>query len=87
MDITNITDDMIGKKITCYIYDTFIEDGEIGHDGEYFCILHILQDLQNGRTYKNKEYKYSWGLKHADNPGFNGITKLRLKYPSIELWI
>ena len=29
MDITEIKNNMIGKKITCYIKDTFIEDGEI----------------------------------------------------------
>ena len=39
MDITNITDDMIGKKITCYIYDKFINDAEITKEGDlFFCI-------------------------------------------------
>ncbi len=87
MDITNITDDMIGKKITCYIYEKFIDDGEIGHDGEYFC---ILQNIRHGRNYKNAEYEYSWGIRFANKPNFNGVTKLRLKTPIepiIDLWI
>jgi len=84
MDITKITDDMIGKKITCYIHGTFIEEGEIDHDGELFV---ICQNSCNGRTYKNKNYKYSWGLKYFDNPSFNGVKEIKFKETPIELWI
>ena len=88
MDITNITDDMIGKKITCYIKDTFIEDGEITYNGKHFFILHNKKD---GSEIKDKKgYKYSWIINYYDNLNHNNVTNLKLKIPltsSIELWI
>jgi hypothetical protein len=87
MDITEITDDMIGKKITCYIHGTFIDDGEIDHDGEFFVICH---NICNGRHYKNKNYKYTWRINYSNNPGNDGVTSIKLKEPlitPIELWI
>jgi hypothetical protein len=57
MDITEITDDMIGKKITCYIDNTFIDDGEITKEDDYF---YILQNKKDGVEINNKKgYEYS----------------------------
>ena len=57
MDITEITDDMIGKKITCYIDSVFIDDGEITKEDDYF---YILQNKKDGVEINNKKgYEYS----------------------------
>lgn len=85
MDITEITDDMIGKKITCYIDNTFIDDGEITKEDDYF---YILQNKKDGVEIKNKKgYEYSWNLQHFNNPSFNGVKEIKFKETSIELWI
>lgn len=90
MDITNITDDMIGKKITCYIKDEYIDDGEITYDTIYES-FYILQNKKDGANCRNKKtYKHSWVINYANNLPYSDITKLKLKNPitsSIELWI
>ena len=92
MDITEITDDMIGKKITCYIDGVFIEDGEITKEGDFF---YILQNKKQGSIIdKKKGYKYSWSLNlgtsfHLSRSSIN-VTSIKLKESlttSIELWI
>lgn len=88
MDITNITDDMIGKKITCYIYDKFIEDAEITKEEDLFF---VLQNIESGLNCKNKKgYKYFWTIGSNNYNLEIHLTKVRLKTPtepSIELWI
>jgi|688.fasta_scaffold36826_12 hypothetical protein len=92
MDITEITDDMVSKKITCYIDGTFIDDGEITKEGDNF---YILQNEQDGFEIKNKKgYKYSWTLKDGSQiklkSEFINVSQIKLKESlttSIELWI
>jgi hypothetical protein len=90
MDITEITDDMIGKKITCYIDFTFIDDGEITKEGKNFFILQNKRDGTN--AYNKKLYCYSWliwgGLKNDLKANY--VKDIKLKNPlitPIELWI
>jgi hypothetical protein len=92
MDITKITDDMIGKKITCYIDGVFIEDGEITKKNNYF---YILQNKKNGDSIRHKkEYKYSWGVhtgSQRDLLSYSiNVSQIKLKeslITPIELWI
>ena len=85
MDIAEITDDMIGKKITCYIKEVFIDDGEITKEGDSFF---ILQNKKNGAYLNNRKgYKYSWLIKFCEDPGYDSVKELKLKKTSIELWI
>jgi hypothetical protein len=92
MDITEITDDMIGKKITCYIDNTFIDDGEITKEDDYF---YILQNKKDGLEIENKKgYEYSWTLKDGSQSklksDFINVSQIKLKESlttSIELWI
>lgn len=90
MDITNITDDMIGKKITCHIYDKFIDDAEITKEDNCY---YILQNSKDGFSCRNKK-NYRYSFKIYDGSLFNlkreQITQIKLKTPTepiIDLWI
>jgi hypothetical protein len=92
MDITEITNDIIGKKITCYIDDDFIDDGEITKEDNNF---YILQNKRDGFEINNKKgYKYSWTLNDGSQiklkSEFINVSQIKLKESlttSIELWI
>lgn len=86
MYITEITDQHVGKKISCIIDQDTIKEGEISKEGSYY---YILQNIKNGATAKHKkDYKYSWGIfEGRDVKSFN-ISQLKLLNQSniYELW-
>ena len=69
--ITELTPDMVGKKVTCKIERKLIKDAKIQlESNNYF----ICQDLQKGASCKDKlGYKYSWS---AGN-GLKGVLERR----------
>lgn len=91
MDITNITDDMIGKKITCYFSgNRYTEDAEITKENNCFYILQNIADGFRCRNTKNYAYSYNvydgsiYSLKKEQ------VTQIKLKIPIepiIYLWI
>lgn len=100
MEITHITPDLVGKKVTCTINQTtktsgsnigehIILDGEIaGGPGKYY----ILQNIADGTKPEPKlmnGYKFGWTLNGAtvhDLVHFR-VTNLRLNQNNVhELW-
>lgn len=56
--IYGFTKDMVGKKISCVIEFTKIDDAEIHFEDDSFF---ILQNLKNGNSCEEKKgYAYSW---------------------------
>ena len=76
--ITQITDAMVGKKVTCKIYQTKITDARIQKQAD---IYYICQDHQSGTPCNDTlGYKYSWSvIKGAfSNLEDNNVTELNL---------
>lgn len=86
MVITKITDDLIGKKITCKIQNTYIDDAEITKNGNIFF---ILQNLKDGNEARNKKgYKYSWVVDYGSSSELRTlqVKDIKLKQNSYPIW-
>jgi hypothetical protein len=58
--ITEMSDDLIGKRVTCTIQGNVVPDGRIQKEGEKY---YICQDKCAGSECKDKlGYKHSWSL-------------------------
>lgn len=86
MVIKEITDDLIGKKITCKIQNTYIDDAEITKDGNIFF---ILQNKKDGScAYDKKGYKYSWVVDYGSSSELRTfqVKDIKLKQNSYPIW-
>jgi len=76
--ITQVTDDMIGKKVTCKIEGTIINDAKIQKNGAKY---YICQNIKNGSLAKDLlSYNYSWSIETGSSINLkkNHITDLKL---------
>ena len=78
MNITQITDDMIGKKVSCSIYNKVSKEGIITKENnKYF----ICQNKSDGVICSDKRnYKYSWMVNTGSLIDLNneGVCNLKL---------
>lgn len=69
--------DMIGRKITCFIDGIFIEDAEIHYEYNRFF---ILQNKCHGcNSEDKKEYNFSWVIQDPENLQRNGVRGIEIK--------
>ena len=76
--ITQVTNDMIGKKVTCKIEGKVINDAKIQKDGAKY---YICQNIKNGNLAEDLlGYKCSWSIETGSSINLkkNHITDLKL---------
>lgn len=92
MYIEEITPDLVGQYISCYIKGEFVEKGLITYN-ESREKYYIAQSIQNGSTnpeYDYEEFCYTWSVKYGDKKDISSenVTNIQLlNYEKIyEVW-
>jgi hypothetical protein len=90
VEITEITDKLIGKKISCIIEGITIKDAEIYKYNKNYYILNNLKNGQNLNADHKKEYKYDWFINNGnfDELLYNDVKDIKLLNTShiYEVW-
>lgn len=89
--VEKVTDDLIGKRISCKIYDHIVTNAQIVKEGGKYYILNNHKNC-NG-SYPDdynlrKGWKYSWSIGRGDKIALidNAVSNIKLLFEGYELW-
>ena len=82
MKITKLTQDLIGKEISCTINGVEINEARIQYDIIRF---YICQNQKEGLECSDRlGFQFSWGISDGNNPIMNEVSNIVLRNPKQE---
>lgn len=89
--VEKVTDDLIGKRISCKIYNHIVTNAQIvKEEGKYY-ILNNHKHCSGSRPNDYsliKDWKYSWSVGSGDKTALssNAVSNIELLLEGYELW-